>query len=399
MTHTLQTLAELFRKSAAGGRGAARDFTIDYEKFLRAANAADGDEREFAERDLLSGERESKGLLSIDRAPRSGIPTRIRLARDGGEAWLFTCLGTATPAGQREALAAFFRQAATWKVPEKWSKSWQQWHRSLAARALGGESIQPFHRGDSAGNADFVRTLAGVLNWQGESLIRYASAVICGDSKRLQALESRLLAALVEITGATSLDSFGILHKPRTVMFHGPLALHYANRIVDFTVLPGVVSLSETNLTEATKVTTTTQGCLTVENEDVFLELAKRNPGVLLVHTSFPGSAVRRLFGLLDPAIECHHFGDSDPAGFDILRDLREKTGRFIRPMFMDPRPGPGHPPLSPMEIQTLQRLIESPLLADLHPVLQDYLAAGTKGEFEQESVPIALVLEAIRRF
>ena len=389
----LHALATAYAASAAGRGGAARDFIIDYEKLLRAAGAADGDERELAESHLRLAEREAGGSLVIARQPRSGLPETVRVT---GEAWLFATIGQPTPAAHRDSLAAWFQHAATLTVPAQWAAAWHAWCAALAQRAREGGPVPPFKRDDAAGNTELLRALTGVLNWLGESLVRYASVVICGDSKRLETLSARLSGALAEITGQGALESFGILPKPRTVLFHGPLALVMGGRTVDFTALPGPVSLSETNLLAATAVTTGAAAALTVENESVFLELAKRNPGVLLVQTSFPGSGVRRLFELLPAGLICRHFGDTDPAGFDILRDLREKTGRAIQPLLMDPRPAPVATAFSEQERQVLQRLIESPTLADLRPLLAAYLAGGAKGDFEQEGIPIARVVAAL---
>ncbi len=393
----LHALAKVFAESAAGRRDAAsRDFGIDYEKFLRAAGVADGDERELAETQLRLAERESDGLVVIDRQARSGLPQTIRIARDGGEAWLFSRAGMLPPSTQRETLAVFFEQAAALAVPARWSVAWRHWCGALARRARVGDSVQPFRRDDAAGNGELLAAITGVLNWQGESLVRYASAVICGDSKRLEALGGRLLDSLAAITGEVSLEGFGILQKPRTVLLHGPLVVMAAGRTVDFSGLPGPISLSAANLSGAATVNTSARILLTVENEEVFLELAKRNPGVLLVQTSFPGSGVRRLFDLLPADLTCLHFGDTDPAGFDILRDLRDKTGRSIRPLLMEPQPGPEARPFTEQERQVLRRVIEAPVMADMRPMLEKHLAGGFKGRFEQECVPIARVLAAL---
>ena len=83
------------------------------------------------------------------------------------------------------------------------------------------------------------------------------------------------------------------------------------------------------------------------------------------------------------------HFGDSDPAGFDILRDLREKTGKNFRPILMEHRPSPQAIPLSAMESETLARLIANPSMQDVHEELRKILASGGKGFFEQESLPV----------
>lgn len=390
----LRVLADIYRKSAAGSHGGARDFTCDYEQLLRHANCHDGDERERAEDDLKRAELESGKLFSIDRAPRSGIPLRVRLSRTGGEMWLFEKLVTDSPSGQRSGLASFFNLMATASVPEEWSEKWRSWSRLLETQALTQGNVQPFKRNDPAGNDDFLNALLGVIRWREESLIRFASRVICGDSKRLENLEGRLLFALQSISGdgGMTLEDCGILKKPRTLAFHGPLVLKLGNDVVDFTPLPGPSSISETNLIEADEVITRATVCVTVENEEVFLELSKRNRSWLLVHTSFPGSAVRRLFGMLRLDLSCLHFGDSDPSGFDILRDLREKTGRAFRPVCMEFRPDPAGLPLTTDERKTIDRLLGTTLLEDVHPELRRMLEAGSKGAFEQECVSIGEV-------
>ena len=125
---------------------------------------------------------------------------------------------------------------------------------------------------------------------------------------------------------------------------------------------------------------------------DVFMELAKRNPGVLLIQTSFPGSAVRRLIARL-PEMDFLHFGDSDPAGFDILRDLREKTGRNFSPILMKHRPSPQRIPLSKVESETLARLITTPLMEDVRGEMLKIFDSDDKGLFEQETVPLDQLL------
>lgn len=395
MTGILQSIASIYRKSSSGRSGSPRDYTIDYEKFLRAANIADGDEREIAERELREAELKSNGLLSVDRHPRSDMPERLRL-RVGGEVWLFQQIGATSPTAHRSELAKAFREMAERTVPEQWQQTWTGWFRQLSQAALDGHSVQPFQRDDSAGNEVLVNALIGILNWQGPSLIRYASTAICGDSKQLQKLEPRLRPALQAITGGDALEDFGILRKPRFVTFHGALAIRTADRSTDFSMFAGPIALSETNFPEDCQITTSATLCLTVENEDTFHELAATNPGVLLILTSYAGSAVRRLLDLLPVDLRFLHFGDVDPAGSDILRDLRQKSGRDIQPLLV-----PGHGshmrrPLADADRTTLKRLMGSDLPVSLLAHLETLLENGVPVDFEQEGIPIHKVWEVI---
>jgi hypothetical protein len=395
MPAILHHLARCYRQSAHGRRPAARDFTIDYEKFLRAADAADGDAREIAERELREADMKSNGLFRIDRHPRSGLPERIRLALDGGEAWLFQQIHEPSPTAQREAIAASFREMAGKTVPAKWQAGWLNYFQTLAEAAANGTSIQPF-QSDPAANEILTTTLTGILHWRGPSLIRYASTAICGDSKQLQKLEPRLRVALAAITGRESLEDFGILRKPRAVTFHGPLRIHHDAHETDFSTMSGPVALTETNFTGEVRLTTPATICLTVENEDTFHELAASNHGVLLILTSYAGSAVRRMIELLPANLRFLHFGDGDPAGSDILRDLRAKSGRDIHPLLIPGQTSRARRPLTSTEAEMLNRLLDSDLPDTMVQHLQKLSASGIPTDFEQESIPVHLVWEAL---
>lgn len=386
MSPVLLALAARYRASKAGREGGNADFLTDFRDLLKSAASHDGDARVRAEDDLRRAEHESDGLVALDHHPRDPkIVHRVRL-RPGGENWLFSHLGQPAPSALRSELAAFFLDHAGDPVPHS---GWRGWLENLAALALAGKSVLPFERDDMALNAELLRTTAAILAWPEESLIRYASAVICGDSKRLEILQARLLQALRGITGdpETGFESFRILQTPRSVLIHGPLLLGLPGGPLDLGLLAGPVSVSGTDLELALEIRSAARACLTVENEGVFRELAKRNPGVLLVHTSFPGAATRCLLGRLPAEMAFHHFGDSDPAGFDILRDLREKSGRDFKPVAMEFRANVSASPLTEPERKTIVRLLRSPSLEDVRPVLQAMLDRGTKGDFEQESL------------
>ena len=400
MSATLYALALIYRKSAAARSGVVKDYTLDWETFLRQTGRDDGDARELAEQELLAAERAAGGFFVIDRHAKTHAKEVLRLKRDGGEAWLFAATGLTSPEEDRARLAEFFGQSKATGIPEAHASGWSAWCDALAACALSGNPVAPFKREDPSGNAVLLEGLAGVLNWQGESLIRYASAVIRRDSKALEILRPRLLIALREIAGRedVTFEDFGISDKPRSVLIHGPLVLELPEGRLDLGLLSGPVAISAIDLAGARSVECRAPRCVTVENESVFLELAKRRTGALLVQTSFAGAATRLLFERLPADLPCHHFGDSDPAGFDVLRDLREKTGRSFQPLMMRFRDRLDAPRLTDDERRMIGRLLDSGVLADVHGELQAMLAAGTKGAFEQEEVSLDAIVNEIAR-
>ena len=216
--------------------------------------------------------------------------------------------------------------------------------------ALAGSSIAPFDREPTTANTELIAILPKLLAWEGDSLVRFASCVLCGDSRQLEQfsalerdgefsgqLRGKLGRLLDDITGSAirTLDDVGIIPNPRSVLVHGPLKLRLDGAWLDLGSLRGPFRLSQTDIERAEGIETASSRCLTIENETTFHELAKFQSGELLVCTSYPGSGTVALLRRLPPNIDCWHFGDSDEAGFEILRVLREKSSRNFQQLHM----------------------------------------------------------------
>lgn len=352
MNAVLLALAHRYERSRAGKRGGGdRDLLIPLEALLEDAGCREGERRAVAEQELRDAQ--ARGLLRLEPVHRRD-PLNIGQVRfsPAAEEALYAALGRPSPTAERRRLADQFIVAGDAEVPERWRDAWRAWCRKAAADVIAGDRTAAFDRSASAANAEVLLLLPRLLAWQGESLVRFASCLLCGDSKRLEALATleregefagqlrgRLGRLLEEVTSGAvrSLDDLGIVPNPRSVLAHGPLRLQLDGRWLDLGCLAGPYRLSAVDLGRATEINTTAVRCLTVENETSFQELAKLNSGELLVHTSYPGSGTLALLRRLTAAVQLWHFGDSDEAGFEILRVLREKVGREIRPLHMTP--------------------------------------------------------------
>lgn len=374
----LKTFAVRYRESQVGRTGiSSSDFTLDYHKLLKAAGANNAESRILAEEHLRRAASQSQEHLVLETHSRDDkMILLVRLKRDGGEEWLFKVLGEASPAQERSALALLFESFHGSSLPDPWLMN-------LSRQSLIGGSVEPFKRDDLEGNHELLTVLSRVLEWKGESLLRFASCVICRDSKRLEKLQSRLEAALRQINGQT-LEDLGLLEKPRQVLLHGPLRLNG----LDLASLRGAVTISETDIHQAQSVACSVARILTVENETTFLELVKLNRGdTLLIQTSYPNRALVSLLARLSADIPSFHFGDTDPAGFDILRSLREKTARPFQPLHMRFRHHADAPALTAEDSKVLTRLLADLRVADCHGDLYAMQKVGTKGDYEQESL------------
>jgi hypothetical protein len=443
----LRALAERFARTQAGRTGkAARDFIVDYQRLLNEAGCAEGEERVCAVGDLeaLDGD-----ILIIERH-RLGNPETIRFPIEN-EARLFSLLGMDSPGQSRERLAECFREARGLSVPGDWSAGWDSFCQKLADDALHGAPVVPFDRGDLEQTREILALLPALLEWtcsegasrsqggvnsaeattlsqkRGESLMRFASSYLCGDSKRLEQLRSKLEACLGIITGGAirTLADLGITANERSLLIHGPLRMAFDDGSVDLGLFAGPLRVSATDLERATFQTEAAR-CLTVENAAMLHEICKLGSGIILASSGseggFANSAVIAFLKKLPDSVECWHFGDSDPKGFDILRDLRERTGRQIGSLHMRYRGSHRGSPeasgsvleitavpqlrdrpisqkrsrdcgtsttmLSREDAKGIERLLASEFLTPEEKAeLQKIKAAGDLGQFEQESL------------
>jgi hypothetical protein len=346
----LEALARRYQRSQAGRTGAAsRDVLVDVEELLRDAGAEEGESRAVAEQQLRAAEQ--NGILKLEplhRRDRS-LLHQVRFS-PSNEAKLYDSVGRQSPKSVRDVLAEQFTTAAAQEVPARWRDGWKAWCERLRVAALAGKSVEPFDRHPSTENQKLLTLLPQLLAWEGESLVRFTSCVLCGDSKTLELLAAmdrdgefrdklrgKLGRLLEEITSGQirSLDDLGILPNPRFALIHGPLKLRLDGEWLDLGQLRGAFRLAESDIERAESLVTAAQRCLTIENETSFHELAKSQSGELLIHTSYPGSGTLKLLQRLPADMEFWHFGDSDEAGFDILRVLREKSGRNFQPLHM----------------------------------------------------------------
>ncbi len=347
----LEALARHYEQTQAGRTGqGSRDVLVNAEKLLHAAKADEGEAREIAEQQLRQAEH--LGLLRIEplhKRDRSSMG-QVRMS-PANEELFFAYIGQSSPTARRQRLAEQFAAASSLEVPAKWRQAWQRWCDKMRLAALAGESIDPFEREAAPANANLLAILPRLLGWHGESLVRFTSCVLCGDSKALELFASRetigefrdklrgkLGRLLEEITGGEirTLDDLGILPNPRFALLHGPLQLRLEGEWLDLSRLQGAFRLAQTDIERAESIVTPARRCLTIENETSFHELSKLHSGELLIQTSFPGSGTLALLKRLPVEIECWHFGDSDEAGFDILRVLREQSGRNFHPLHME---------------------------------------------------------------
>lgn len=333
----LEAIARNYERRQAGRTGEGlKDIFFDVEELLSACGAQEGEARAIAEQQLRDAEK--KGIIYLDSLHKRDKSLLFKVRFNSSmEELLYSSIGQDSPTANRKLLADQFNSAAKFNVPAKWCDRWVDWCNEMQSIALRGGSVEPFSRLPCSQNVKLLELLAKILAWEGESLVRFASCLLCGDSKSLELVSSKLARLLDKISHGQvkSLEELGIIANPRFALIHGPLELTFGTDRINFGLCHGAVRVSSVDILRATGIQTSAKRCLTVENETSFHELAKLQSGELLVQTSFPGSGTLALLRRLPPTIEYWHFGDSDDAGFEILETLRQMSGREFRPLHM----------------------------------------------------------------
>lgn len=315
---------------------------------------------------------------------------KIRLS-PAKEREFYEWIGRESPTVRREQWAVLFREAVAWNVPERWCAGWSEFCARRADNARCWRAMDPFRVAQMMRGRQMLEFTARLLAWEGRRLVRYASYDITGDSKRLEKWQGSLEQLLAETTGGAVRDfaSHGLLPMPRVATIHGPLRVWKGNRLaLDAAELADAATLSVDDTTCASRIETDAMRCLILENKAPFLEIAKLRSGVLLVWSSFPNAATVALLRRLHathPGLEFFHHGDTDPAGYDILRDLRHQTGIPIQAQHMRHSDDLASVPLTASERTRLAALLDDPRMAAEHGDIGAMLKSGRKGDFEQE--------------
>jgi len=388
----LQVIAQRYRSSRAGRRNTAqRRLIFPFNDLLKEAGCFQGTSRYEAIHELET--LESLHIVGLDRATRDrSVILKVILPLDQASA-LFAYLGESSPEQERESLAATFNQAASTAVPKTYREGWLRLCRELSEAAKTGEPIQPFVRSRPDQVGAILKMLPLILNWQEESEIRFASSEIVGNSKTLEAWRVTLESCLSRITGGKigRLADIGILDGEKSFLLHGPLSLTFEAGRSDLGLFDYPVRVGARDIARAALITSASK-CLTIENFAMMRELAKLRAGTLLVSSGSKGgyanSAVIEFLRKLPATMELWHFGDSDPKGFDILRDLRVRSGRTVQGLHMRYRPAAAPIPLTHEDLVTILRLLPSENLTTLEKAeLGKMISASSKGNYEQESL------------
>ncbi len=386
-------LSELHRQwfAARGKRvtSAARPFHRKWDDLLDAARVGTASERECAEREASALEKNGRLLLKRHRYRRYLIESVVVPLQ--AESWLGALLGNVSAAELREQslnVLNEWRKIGHKRCPE----SWEAMCSGLLNAFAGAKSVRPFpwHKPEMAGRLLSITHGLTSREWNELTLVRAASVELGLDSKALERHRPTIESALTLLFGRpTPLEALGLVCTESRTTLHGPLTLHFQDGTVqDFDALRSEYTVSHADLQRATRATTAAAKLLSIENtKTTFRQAALANQArdTLLLATSFPNTATKRLLQLLPIELPHFHFGDTDASGYAILKYLRETSPRPVGSFLMEWQDDEASPLLSERDQMLLPTLMKSLLMSDCGEDLQRMITANRKGRFEQE--------------
>lgn len=387
----LSGLADQYRKSKLGRTGeSVNDFGIFFSKLLEEMGIRRSEDVQLAIDDLLAMER--RGGLSLDRDPRNPSDLhRIRVSRIQ-ENELFRALGEVSPKQERLALADLFESFVNAPIPHNFQNSWKFWCQIHAQNALVGKPLAAFSREKPEEIKEILDLIIRLFKWPHVSQLSLVSGVLCGDTSRIEKIHARLTKVLNIFTDGAiqSLDDFGIVLESSFCHFHGRVKLNINRTLVDFGGFRSGIRLEEVDIDSLKSVEVQSPRCIVVQKEATFFELVKLNCGDLLIHSGLPNEPTVKFISTLPMNLDFWYFGNSDAEGFHILKRLRESTGKPFQPLHMTYRRSKGNDtPLTISEKKLLESLLQSPIVQDVKPWIQDIMENNSNGLCEQETLGV----------
>lgn len=386
-------LTELHRQwSEARGRRttpASRGFRLDWDALLESAGLLSADDIKRAFREAEQEEARGHVLLHRHKRRRNIIlKIEVPVASEG---WLVRHFGNRTAVELQATSLKEVDRAAALPHP-RFPKLWSDWCLGIRAAFEAGKSQRPldWHSPETV-RALLEMTYAFTAREPKEgSLVREVSVDLKLGSKGLERSRRTLEACLRRMFGRDMpLESFGVVLTDSRADLGGLLVLHFPSGEKQvFDRLKALYTISFADLERAESATTTALRVLTVENTKTTLRRligADEAQSTLIAGCSFPSKALIRLLELLPRTIPVHHFGDTDPAGYQILATLREKAPQPVLPFLMSHRPG--NSALTEYDRDLLPGLLQNPRLSDVRADLDAMKKSGLKGDFEQETL------------
>lgn len=298
-------------------------------------------------------------------------------------------------------------------LAEKFRYSKDDWR----ARALdytltqirAGKSPSPFSLTESDFNHDLLAALQALSTLTAETPYRVFSVRAFNDTKRFDDLKSALIRLARRANAEwKSLNNEDLLRELNLVA--NPTYIHLAGnweltdtdgQIINLNSFNPSIGFPASQIASIQKIAIRADSVLCIENLTSFHQQVDRytskhvNNGTrntehaTLCLMGNPSPSIRRLLQLIPEETPIHLWSDMDYGGFNILAQLRKQISQRIQPYCMDINTFENYArlsrPLTQHDARNLKRLLQNPILKDIHPTINHLLQRGLK--LEQEAI------------
>ena len=204
------------------------------------------------------------------------------------------------------------------------------------------QNRNPQYSNDIGKLEQILKVLAEIEKVEEEVFIRNFSVRILGDSKAFEKIKTVVASILCEYGRYTDknhvLENLNVVNNPGYVYAKGNGQIMISGQIIDFSSLNGDLGLSSSILDTIEDVKISASKVITIENLTTFNSFEDNDAFVIYLggyHNSIRRKLIRKIYEM-NPDKSYYHYGDIDAGGFNILLDLRAKTGISFAPLNMD---------------------------------------------------------------
>ena len=201
---------------------------------------------------------------------------------------------------------------------------------------------KPQYSDDLVKLEQILKVLAEVENVEEEVFIRNFSIRVLGDSKAFGKIKTSVVSILCKYGEYADkdhvLENLNIVNNPGYVYAKGNGRITVSGQVIDFGSLDGDLGLSSALLDNIESVQVYASKVITIENLTTFNSYADKDAFAIYLggyHNSIRRKLIRKIHEQ-NPDLAYFHYGDIDAGGFNILLDLRAKTGISFVPYNMD---------------------------------------------------------------
>lgn len=201
---------------------------------------------------------------------------------------------------------------------------------------------KPQYSDDLTKLEQILKVLVEIEKIEKEIFIRNFSIRVLGDSKAFEKIKNSVVSILCEYGPYTDkehvLQNLNIVSNPGYVYAKGNGQITISGQVIKFGGLNGDLGLSSALLDCIEDVQVCASKVITIENLTTFNSYDDKDAFAIYLggyHNSIRRKFIRKIYEL-NPDKSYYHFGDIDAGGFNILLDLRSKTGISFIPFNMD---------------------------------------------------------------